>query len=165
MEDTQSLTNPEVCCMNSLTDKENFVYPQTMQEQQPQEKQKQHNRNLPIAEMTNKTIEQISSKIEEVFSKLQRNLEHNTRVFQEKSQSLLSKIDLAEEQISKVLLQLESVAAPSFKKSKTATSDSEPSATLNAQINEIPIEATATESIALSGDETKLDAADITAEN
>lgn len=152
-ETTQSLPLPDDGSINSLTDKENNVEPQVVFEKE----QPFVVTSVKTSEMTNKTIDQISSKIEEVFSKLQRNLEHNTRVFQEKSQSLLSKIDLAEEQISKVLLQLENVSVPAFKKTKANAADEPVESTTAAVV--------ATESIALSGDETKLEDADATTEN
>ena len=104
-----------------------------------------------ITEMTSKTVEEISHRIEEVFAKLQRNLEHNTRVFQEKSQGLLSQIDLAEDQLRKVLAQLESAVVGKPKEAEESSSSG-------------PTLVAATESIALSEESTKLDA-DETTEN
>ena len=101
------------------------------------------NSNNPnnTSEMTSKTVQEISNRIEEVFNKLQRNLEHNTRVFQEKSQGLLSRIDQAEEQLRKVLSQLEAKSCTEVEMGNGAP----------------------TESIALS-EETKLTGADETVE-
>lgn len=110
-----------------------------------------------IPEMTSKTVQEISARIEEVFAKLQRNLEHNTRVFQEKSQGLLDKIDQAEEQLRKVLSQIENSARGS---SGSKNSNSTSSASVE---TDSPIVIAATESIALS-EETKLEA-DETTEN
>jgi hypothetical protein len=82
-------------------------------------------------------------------------LEHNTRVFQEKSQGLLNKIDQAEEQLRKVLSQLET-AATGGKSGKTQEHSEEPAVT--------NLVVAATESIALSEESTKLEA-DETTEN
>lgn len=97
-----------------------------------------------ITEMTNKTVEEISTKVEEIFTKLQRNLEHNTRVFQEKSQGLLSKIDQAEEQLQKVLAQIESNASNLYHNKKKDEGEDKKGA-----------EVMVNESIALSDDITK----------
>ena len=105
--------------------------------------------------MTSKTIDEISHRVEEVFAKLQRNLEHNTRVFQDKSQGLLNRIDQAEEQIRKVLAQLESAATGGMTDENGGSSD--------LARHETAIVA-ATESIALSEETTKLEA-DETTEN
>lgn len=104
----------------------------------------------PTNSMTNKTMDEISHRVEEIFAKLQRNLEHNTRVFQEKSQGLLSKIDQAEEKIRKVLAQLESTATGG----NNGTTGKE-------EANAVPA---AAESIALSDETTKLES-DETSEN
>lgn len=104
--------------------------------------------------MASKTIDEISHRVEEVFAKLQRNLEHNTRVFQEKSQGLLERIDQAEDQIRKVLAQLESAATGGTKLEEKGGSAVQETMTV------VP----ATESIALSDETTKLEA-DETTEN
>lgn len=57
-----------------------------------------------------KSAQEITNKVEEIFTKLQRNMEHNTRVFQEKAQSLLDRIGQAEEQLKRVLVQLDPAA-------------------------------------------------------
>jgi hypothetical protein len=54
-----------------------------------------------------KAASEITTKIEEIFTKLQRNMDHNTRIFQERAQGLLLKIDQAEEQLNRVLIQLD----------------------------------------------------------
>lgn len=105
-----------------------------------------------INSMTSKTIDEISSRVEEVFAKLQRNLEHNTRVFQEKSQGLLGRIDQAEEQIRKVLTQLESSMSGGNSNSSETSKQQETAIVA------------ATESIALSEESTKMEA-DETIEN
>lgn len=125
--------------MNSSPQKENVSV--TPSEQQ----------STKLSEMTSKTVEEISHRIEEVFAKLQRNLEHNTRVFQEKSQGLLSRIDQAEDQLRKVLSQLETAAHNVGKNKDKVSGESAPV---------VPV----TESIALSEESTKLEA-DETTEN
>lgn len=135
--------------MNSPLEKENVSVdlPETPHNLQPTTK---------LTEMTSKAVEEISHKIEEVFSKLQRNMEHNTRIFQEKSQGLLNKIDQAEDQLRKVLLQLEtSVTGKS--KPHQGQGQTEQSCT----VEEFPV-VPATESIALSEESTKLEADDTT---
>lgn len=54
-----------------------------------------------------KAAAEITSRIEGIFAKLQRNMEHNTQVFHEKAQSLLTRIDQAEEQLKRILAQLD----------------------------------------------------------
>lgn len=141
VEETQSLTNPENS-MNSLPEKENSVDANLQIDEVSQSTDtKTTTTTTKISEMTAKTVEEISTRVEEVFAKLQKNLEHNTRIFQEKSQGLLSKIDQAEDQIRKVLSQLESVATSSTSSSKKANKNEVPS-------SEVAV--IATESIALS---------------
>ncbi len=60
-----------------------------------------------IETATSKAAAEISQRIEEVFAKALRNMEHNTRVFQEKHESILRIIDYAEEQIKRVMAQLD----------------------------------------------------------
>lgn len=110
-EETQSFTNSENC-MNSFPEKENFDKPTCLENSKTGEipTEATITTTTKISEMAAKTVEEISTRVEEVFAKLQKNLEHNTRIFQEKSQGLLSKIDQAEDQIRKVLSQLEYVA-------------------------------------------------------
>lgn len=145
--ETQSLPNSDNC-INSLPDKENSV-------NHPEIPQTATTINLNLSEMTTKTVEEISSKIEQVFAKLQRNLEHNTRVFQEKSNGLMVKIDQAEEQLRKLLSQLESKPANSASNSTTTSNTESP----------VLVESTLiVESIVLSEETTKLEA-DETTEN
>lgn len=109
-----------------------------------------------VNSMTSKTIDEISNRVEEVFAKLQRNLEHNTRVFQEKSQGLLGRIDQAEEQIRKVLAQLESSVSGSSGSGSSANSSSE--TTKQQQKQQETAIVAATESIALSEESTRMEA-------
>ena len=141
VEETQSLTNPENS-MNSLPEKENSA---NFNLQADEVNQSTTTTTTKISEMTAKTVEEISTRVEEVFAKLQKNLEHNTRIFQEKSQGLLSKIDQAEDQIRKVLSQLESVATSSTSTSKKANKNEVPPSSSSSDVVII-----ATESIALS---------------
>lgn len=148
--ETQSLPNSDTS-INPLPDKENLVVdPSAMSTTAG---------HLNLSEMTTKTVDEISAKIEQVFAKLQRNLEHNTRVFQEKSNGLLAKIDQAEEQLRKVLSQLESTTTTAnANKTTPSTSPSE-----SPVLEESPaIIIGATESIALSEETTKLEADETT---
>lgn len=119
---------------------------------------------LNLSEMTTKTVEEISARIEQVFAKLQRNLEHNTRVFQEKSNGLLAKIDQAEEQLRKVLSQLETATTNSSVNKNTATSEASSSSSVSESpvLEDSPMAVGATESIALSEETTKLEADETT---
>ena len=146
--ETQSLPNSETC-INSFPDKENTV---DLHEINAIAITPTAN-SINLSEMTSKTVDEISSKIEQVFAKLQRNLEHNTRVFQEKSNGLLAKIDQAEEQLRKVLSQLETAAV-----NKITTTGATPSGGESPVLEESPaIIIGATESIALSEETTKLE--------
>ena len=143
METQSPLPNSEPS-MNSLPNKENLVdHPEST------------STSLNLSEMTSKTVEEISSKIEQVFAKLQRNLDHNTRVFQEKSSGLLAKIDQAEEQLRKVLSQLETTVTSAIG-NKSSSSDESPA------LESPAIAIGATESIALSEETTKLEAEETT---
>jgi ElaB/YqjD/DUF883 family membrane-anchored ribosome-binding protein len=161
MEETQSLPNSE-SCINSLPNKENIIDHQEMTtpsslsiKTATETATTNSTNNLNLSEMTTKTVDEISAKIEQVFSKLQRNLEHNTRIFQEKSNGLLAKIDQAEEQLRKVLSQLEAAA---FNKTTSASFNESPT------LEESPaIVIGATESIALSEETTKLEVDETTA--
>ena len=101
--------------------------------------------NTKISDLTASTVTELSNRLTEIFAKLQRNLEHNTRIFQEKSQNLLGKIDQAEGQLRRVLAQLE----PGNEKSAAAS------------VGESLAVIGATESIALS-EETKIEADETT---
>lgn len=155
MDETQSLTNSENC-MNSIPEKENLNNAHIYENNQKSNPEPDST-NSKIPEMTTKTVQEISTRIEEVFAKLQRNLEHNTRVFQEKSQGLLSKIDQAEEQLRKVLSQIENSVRGG---SGSSSSDQNSNKGETDSSSEVIV---ATESIALS-EETKLEA-DETTEN
>lgn len=81
-----------------------------------------------------KAAAEITSRIEEIFSKLQRNMEHNTRIFQEKAQNLLTKIDQAEDQLKRVLAQLDpnqEEVNTSKQEASIALSENSADATLN----------------------------------
>lgn len=146
--ETQSLPNSENC-INSLPDKENNVDHQDIATINILSS----TNSINLSEMTSKTVDEISAKIEQVFAKLQRNLEHNTRVFQEKSNGLMAKIDQAEEQLRKVLSQLETAAVNKITTTSASASGGE-SPVLEVSPATI---IGATESIALSEETTKLE--------
>ena len=144
--------------MNTSLEKENFSVPTSSQllletDTIPEISIETGPNSSAVNSMTSKTIDEISSRVEEVFAKLQRNLEHNTRIFQEKSQGLLGRIDQAEEQIRKVLAQLETAVSSGDKGGSGSDSTGK---------QETGTVVATTESIDLSEEITKLEADDTT---
>lgn len=63
-----------------------------------------------IGAMSAKTTDEIAKHVEAIFVKLQRNLEHNASVFHDKARTLLGRVEQAEEQLRRVLEQLDDSA-------------------------------------------------------
>jgi hypothetical protein len=109
--------------------------------------------NGPVGELKVKTVDSLTSQLDQLFAKLQHNLAHNSKVFEERATALLAKLSEAESQLKRALEEVEvsdqnalnETIKPELEPEPAPAPASEPTTQVQAQME-------AAESIALSED-------------